>query len=109
MTHVELVGTAVKLDDILCVLIIFTDFINEPIVLINNTPDVELEIGGTTASVEVDFTVRNDVASVTCELSDLIGPMDCEFLYTPTKFNIIFIIMLFLVSIFLQGPHTHTC
>ncbi len=48
-----------------------------PIVLINDTPAVSLD-SSTSASIQVDFTLRSDVASATCELSGTSGPLDCE-------------------------------
>lgn len=51
---------------------------DEPIVLINDTPDVEVnEIAGT-ASVRVDFTLRSDVVSAQCSLDTNFPPTDCK-------------------------------
>lgn len=56
---------------------------NEPIVLINDTPDVEVNEAQGTASVRVDFTLRNDVVSAECSLGVNFPPTDCKSNPTP--------------------------
>lgn len=51
---------------------------DEPIVLINDTPDVEINEAAGTASVRVDFTLRSDVVSAECSLGANFPPADCE-------------------------------
>ena len=55
----------------------FTE-VDEPIVLINDTPDVEINEAQATASVRVDFTLRNDVVFAECSLGPNFPPIDCE-------------------------------
>ena len=47
------------------------------IVVINDTPTVSLEAGGTTASIFIEFTLSNLAASATCEIFGQ-TPVDCE-------------------------------
>lgn len=46
--------------------------------LINDTPDVEVDAVAGTATVRGDFTLRNDVVSAECSLSNF-PAVDCEF------------------------------
>ena len=55
----------------------FTD-VDEPIVLINDTPDVEVNEAQAMASVRVDFTLSNDVVFAQCSLGPNFPPIDCE-------------------------------
>ena len=61
-------------------MILFHHFaeIDEPIVIINDTPEVEVNEAAGTASVRVDFTLRSDVFSAECSLGPDFPPVDCE-------------------------------
>ena len=52
--------------------------VDDPIVLINDTPDVEVDEVAGTASVRVDFTLRSDVVSAQCSLGVDFPPTDCK-------------------------------
>ena len=52
--------------------------IDEPIVLINDTPDVVVNEAAGTATVRVDFTLRNDAVSALCSLGPDFPETDCE-------------------------------
>lgn len=52
--------------------------VDEPIVLINDTPDVEINEAAVTASVRVDFTLRSDIILAECSLGANFPPTDCE-------------------------------
>ena len=51
---------------------------DEPIVLINDTPDVEVDEEAGLATVRVDFTLRNDVFFAECSFGPDFPPVDCE-------------------------------
>ena len=56
---------------------------DEPIILVNDTPDVEVDSTAGTATVRVDFTLRNDVVQALCSLGPDYPPTDCKtVLYT---------------------------
>ena len=46
--------------------------------LINDTPDVEVDTVAGTAMVRVDFTLRDDVFFAECSLGSNFLPEDCE-------------------------------
>lgn len=52
--------------------------LDEPIVLINDTPDVEINEVAGTATVRVDFTLRSDVVRAECSLGTGFPPTDCK-------------------------------
>lgn len=61
--------------------------VDEPIVIVNDTPDVDVDEAANLASVRVDFTLRNDVDIALCSLGPSFPFRDCKIFTTTQLLN----------------------